>query len=371
MKKLGKVLAVAMASAMVFSLAACGGSASTTTTAAAAATTKAAAATTAAAAATTKAAAATTAAAAAATTKAAAAATTAADKEANSKYTVAVVLKTLSSEYWNYVKAGCDQASKDLGVKVTVVGPGAESEIAEQVSMIEQQLAQGVSAIVCAPNDASSAAAALQKFVDKKTPVVFVDTDADLAGKTSFVGTGNEDAAGLGGKYVVDKLGKGGKVAIIYGQEGEGTSNARKSGFEKALKDGGMDIVAEQSGNNTTDGALAAMEALLNAHPDVKAVCCHNDDTALGVLKACQNANVKDMLIVGFDGNKTAVQSIIDGGMTATVAQQPYNMGYQAVQTALQAAKGEKVEAKIKVDAKLVSKDNAQTYLDDLAKLLK
>jgi len=362
MKMLKKALAVAMASAMTFALAACGGTGTVSTTAPAAATTAAASK------------AETTMAAAAATTAAAttAAATTAAKASGdNGNYTIAVVLKTLSSEYWNYVKAGCDAASKDLGVKVTVVGPNAESEIAEQVSMIEQQLGQGVSAIVCAPNDSSSAAAALQKFVDKKIPVVFVDTDADLAGKTSFVGTGNEDAAGVGGKFAVDKLGKGGKVAIVYGQEGEGTSNARKTGYETALKAGGMDIVAEQSGNNTTDGALATMEAMLNAHPDVKAVCCHNDDTALGVLKACQNANVKDMLIVGFDGNKTAVQSIIDGGITATVAQQPYNMGYQAVETALKAVKGEKVEQKIKVDAKLVTKDNAKQYLDDLAKLLK
>ena len=51
--------------------------------------------------------------------------------------TVAVVLKTLSSEYWNYVKAGCDAAAADLGITVTVIGPGAESDISGQVSMIE------------------------------------------------------------------------------------------------------------------------------------------------------------------------------------------------------------------------------------------
>ena len=67
--------------------------------------------------------------------------------------TIAVVLKTLSSEYWNYVKAGCDAATADLGINVTVIGPGAESDITGQVSMIEEQLGQDIAAIVCAPND--------------------------------------------------------------------------------------------------------------------------------------------------------------------------------------------------------------------------
>ena len=65
---------------------------------------------------------------------------------------IAVVLKTLASEYWGYVKAGCDAAAADLGVTVHVVGPGAESEIEQQVSMIEQQIGAGCDAIIVAPN---------------------------------------------------------------------------------------------------------------------------------------------------------------------------------------------------------------------------
>ena len=132
---------------------------------------------------------------------------------------MAVVLKTLSSEYWNYVKAGCDAAAKDLDVEVTVIGPSAESEIAQQVTMIEEQLGQDIDAIICAPNDSSSAASALTPAIGK-IPVLFVDTDADLEGKTAFVGTGNEEAASIGGEYIAKELGKGGKAVIIYGQEG-------------------------------------------------------------------------------------------------------------------------------------------------------
>ena len=80
---------------------------------------------------------------------------------------IAVVLKTLASEYWGYVKEGCDQAAAELGIKVTVVGPGAESDIEGQVSMIEQQIGAGVDAIVCAPNDAGAAGNALKAALEE------------------------------------------------------------------------------------------------------------------------------------------------------------------------------------------------------------
>ena len=283
------------------------------------------------------------------------------------KKTVAVVLKTLSSEYWNYVKAGCDAAAKDLDINVTVVGPGAESDIAGQVTMIEEQLGQNIVAIVCAPNDGDAAAAALAKAT---VPVVFVDTDANLDSKTAFVGTGNEDAAALGGQYIAS-VDPTGKAVIIYGQEGDSTSNARRTGYENSLKSAGIEILAEQSGNNTTEGAKSTMESLLSRFPNqITAVLCHNDDTAIGAMNACQEAGVTNIRIIGFDGNKSAVDLILSGDLEATIAQQPYMMGYTAVQKALEASEGKTVDKIIKVDAKLITKDNGQEYLDSLTSML-
>lgn len=287
--------------------------------------------------------------------------------EKTTKKTVAVVLKTLSSEYWNYVKAGCEAAAKDLDINVTVVGPDAESNIAGQVTMIEEQLGQKIAAIVCAPNDGDAAAAALAKA---SVPVLFVDTDANLDSKTAFVGTGNEDAAALGGAYIA-KVDPTAKAVIIYGQEGDSTSNARRAGYKKALEAAGVTILAEQSGNNTTDGAKSTMEALLSRFPgQITAVLCHNDDTAIGAMNACKEAGVTGIRIIGFDGNKSAVDLILTGDLEGTVAQQPYMMGYTAVQKALAAANGEKVDKYIPVDAKLITKENGQQYLDDLKKML-
>ena len=281
---------------------------------------------------------------------------------------IAVVLKTLASEYWGYVKNGCDAAAAELGIKVTVVGPGAESDIEGQVSMIEQQIGAGCDAIVCAPNDASAAAAALQAAIDQGIPVLAVDTNVGIEGQTCFVGTSNVDAAKEGGLWAATQLPEGAKAVIIYGQEGDNTSNMRREGYEAACKEKGIEVLAALSGQNTTDGATKTMEDLLSAHPgEIDVVFCHNDDTAIGAMNACKTAGISDILIVGFDGNKSAVELIMaDELIKATVAQQPYAMGYEVVKAAYAAIQGQKVDAVISAPVKVVTKENGKDYLDSL-----
>ena len=281
---------------------------------------------------------------------------------------IAVVLKTLASEYWGYVKAGCDAAAADLGITVTVVGPGAESDIEGQVAMIEQQIGAGCDAIVCAPNDAGAAAGALQAALDAGIPVLSVDTNVGIEGQTSFVGTSNVDAAYEGAKWAIEQVGSDAKAVIIYGQEGDNTSNMRREGYQKACDEAGVEVLAALSGQNTTDGATKTMEDMLSAHPgEIDIVLCHNDDTAIGAMNACKNAGVSDVIIVGFDGNASAVDLILAGEMVkATVAQQPYEMGYQVVEAAVKAINGETVEEVINAPVEVVTAENGQAYLDNL-----
>ena len=284
------------------------------------------------------------------------------------KVEISVVLKTLASEYWGYVKNGCDAAAKELGITVTVVGPDAESNIDGQVAMIQEQIAAGCDAIVCAPNDAAAAANALKAAIDKGIPVLSVDTNVGMEGQTSFVGTSNVDAAKRGGLWAAEQLGEGAKAVIIYGQEGDNTSNMRREGYEAACQEKGIEVLAALSGQNTTDGATKTMEDLLSAHPgEIDVVFCHNDDTAIGAMNACKSAGVSDILIVGFDGNKSAVELIMaDELIKATVAQQPYAMGYEVVKAAYAAIQGQKVDAVISAPVKVVTKENGKDYLDSL-----
>ena len=292
------------------------------------------------------------------------------DAAATSDINISVVLKTLSSEYWGYVEAGCNAAAEALGVNVTVVGPGAESEIEQQVSMIEQQIGAGCDAIIVAPNDAGAAQGALASAIGT-IPVLSVDTNVGIEGQTSFVGTSNVDAAKEGGLWAAEQAGEGANAVIIYGQEGDNTSNMRREGYQKACDEAGVKVLATLSGQNTTDGATKTMEDMLSAHPgEIDIVLCHNDDTAIGAMNACKSAGVDDMIIVGFDGNASAVDLILAGDLIkATVAQQPYEMGYQAVEAAVEVLNGGTVESVINAPVEVVTAENGQAYLDNLASM--
>jgi len=294
---------------------------------------------------------------------------TATEKTASGDITVGVILKTLCSEYWGYVAAGVQAASKDLGVKVDLQGPASETAYDEQNNMIETMLSGGVDAFVISPLQSDSVASVIG---DVKIPVITVDTDAEIPGKVSFVGTGNDNAAYQGGLFAAKKAGKGAKAAIIGGVEGNATSDARQAGYIKALEENGVEVVSIQYAQSNPDTAANVMENIITAqNGDIQIVCCHNDDTAAGASNAVKQLGLKDVIIVGFDGNQSGVQNIIDGNITATCAQAAYTMGYQAVETALKAIKGESIDKFVDTGCEVITADNAEEYLTTLKGYLK
>jgi ribose transport system substrate-binding protein len=282
---------------------------------------------------------------------------------AEDEFTIVVNLKTLSSEYWQTVKSGIDDAAKELGFTIDVQGAAAETEIAEQVQQLETQLAAKPDAIIIAPLDGDAVIGAIESF-GYQGLVIFCDTDANYEKKTSFVGTSNQVAAYSGGVYGIKLVGADkAQALIIYGQEGDNTSNLRKAGYEQALAEASLTPVAMLSGNNTTDGATRVMEDQLIAHPEINLVLCMNDDTAIGALNAVKANNKKGITIIGFDGNQSAIELIATGELAATVAQQPKLMGYLSVMTALKALKGETVEKNVVVDTVIIDANNYKEFL--------
>jgi len=288
---------------------------------------------------------------------------TAAPLLAEEQFTIVVNLKTLSSEYWQTVKAGIDEAAEEFGLVIDVQGPAAETEIAEQVQQLETMLAAKPDAIIIAPLDGDAVIGAIESS-GYEGLVIFCDTDANYEKKVSFVGTSNQVAAHSGGVYGIEKVGvENVKALIIYGQEGDNTSNLRKAGYEQALEEAGLAPVAMLSGNNTTDGATKVMEDQLIANPEINLVLCHNDDTAIGALNAVKAAGKEGVSIIGFDGNQSAIELIATGELVGTVAQQPKLMGYLAVETALKALQGEAVDINVVVDTVIIDKDNYNDFL--------
>ena len=157
---------------------------------------------------------------------------------------VALVCKQLSDEHWALLKKGAEQAAKDLGIEADVVGPKSESEVQQQVEMIENELGRGVDALGVAPATPEAVTTAIQQADEKGVPVITVDTDLpNYANKKSFVGTGGEAAGKMGGEYAASLAGEGGKAIILRGRAGDTTHDQREQGIVAGLEAGGVEVL--------------------------------------------------------------------------------------------------------------------------------
>lgn len=288
-------------------------------------------------------------------------------------YSIDVILKTTASEYWGYVQAGAEAyMAENPDVKVEVKGASSETAYDEQQNMIETDLNSGAyDAFVIAPLQADLVKTLI---AGKEMPIIAVDTDIDAPEVLSFVGTSNEDAAALGGEEAVKAAQAAGWTEInaiaISGVQGDSTAAARVAGYQKGIEAAGGTFLAKeiQYADGVADKAASSMEAIMQNHPEgVAIIVCHNDDSAMAAARAAKgNANYANTIFVGFDGIQSACNAILANEMTMSVAQEAYNMGYMAVEAAVNALNGETLDDFIPSGASVVTKDNAQERLDTL-----
>ncbi len=264
--------------------------------------------------------------------------------------------------FWASVEKGATEAGAEMGVNVTVVAPPAESDVAAQVSQIEDQLAKGVDAIVIAPTDPDALAPVLEQAMSEGVPVLFIDTKGNVAG-TTFIGTDNLAGAALAAGYICDNVPAGSDVAILTGIVTQSTGQARQEGGRQGLEACGLNVVAEQSGNWDRAEGQSVMENILSGNPNITGVFASNDNMGLGAAEALKAAGVlNDIVLVGFDANPDAAASILGGEMSATIAQNPYNMGAFGVENAIKLIQGESLPEVIDTGTVLVDSTNADQY---------
>lgn len=293
-------------------------------------------------------------------------------------YNVSVILKTLSAEYWQYVKSGAEAYAKENPdvVSVDVKGPSSETAFDEMQNMIETDLSSGnYDGIVISPLQSDTAA---QLVSGTKLPIVAVDTAFDAPEVVSYVGTGNEAAAKKGAIAAVEAAKAAGwdeiKCIEIAGVQGDETCAARMRGYEAGVNEAGGEFLTSevQYADATADRATTAMEAIMQTHPEgIAIICAHNDDTAMAAARAAKGHEAyKNTIFLGFNGDRAACEGILNGQLTMSVAQMAYEMGYKAVETMVQALDGEKPDAVVDSGSDVVTPDNAEERLATLDKQL-
>jgi ribose transport system substrate-binding protein len=277
---------------------------------------------------------------------------------------IAVIVKAVTSDYWQTVGAGVEAAmAADPTITASFLGPNAETDIEDQIRIIEAQISAQVDALAVAPSQADQVQPTLEKAVAAGIPVILIDTDiAGFTNKAAFVGTDNKLGGQLGGEFIVNALQPGDEVAIIRGAAGDPVHNLREGGAKEAMEAAGLVVVDVQPANSDRAMGQTVAENLLTANPNLKGIFATNDEMALGALNAAQAAG-RTLVIVGFDATNDALMSIKEGGLAGSIAQFPTKIGELGTLTAAKVARGEAVEAFVNTGVEVVSKDNVDQFL--------
>ena len=287
--------------------------------------------------------------------------------------TVGIIVRTMVNDPFQVIMAEtAAKRAEELGLNPLIYAATGHGSVQEQQAIVEDLIQQKVVGILLAPLDTEALKMAMEEADAAGIPVVLFDSNPiEGAPFVTAIGTDNTAAASLAADYLIEKFGGKAKVAQIEGEPGAQNALFRVKGFQDRLKEEpGMEMVASQTGNWTTAGAMQAMENIIQAHPDLDAVFSSSDTMAVGVVEALSVAGkLGEITLVTFDGMPEGLNLIKQGVNDGDVAQFPTKMGQMGIDVLAQLISGEKTAEDfpkyIDSGAELITAETADAFLLD------
>ncbi|HBE78722.1 MAG TPA: hypothetical protein DDW65_13250 [Firmicutes bacterium] len=288
------------------------------------------------------------------------------------KYVIAYVTKTLINDPFQVIMANtAKKAGEARGAVVKLYGGSGQAAIEQEISIVEDAIAQKVDAIVLNPLDSKALVPAVKKINQAKIPLVLVDNSIADGNYITYIATDNIKGAAQAADYIATVLSHKGNVAQIEGEPGGQAASDRRKGFHDRMdKESNMKIVSSITGHWTTEGAISATEAILQSNPDVKAIFASADMMGVGVAQALERAKRTDVILVTFDGIKEGMDLITAKKSAGDVAQFPTKMGAMSVNILLDVLSGKKKATDypkyIDSGTQLINEKNIKPFMADV-----
>ena len=289
---------------------------------------------------------------------------------AENTYTIAVIPKGTTHEFWKSINAGAFKARDELaasGIKVEVIwkGPLKEDDRDQQIQTVENFTTRHVSGIVLAPLDSQALVRPVNNAIRSKVPVVIMDSGLKSDNYVSFVATDNYKGGVMAAEHLGLLLGGKGNVILLRYAVGSASTEDREAGFLDTIKKKFPDlklISSDQYAGPTRESSYQVSQNLLNRHGrDVNGIFCANENATTGMTKALRDIGRAGgkVKMVGFDAGSQSVMDLKNGDVQGLVVQNPVFMGYKGVMTMVEHLQGKKVEKRIDTGVVLVTPQNA------------
>lgn len=235
------------------------------------------------------------------------------------------------SDFWTIARKGTEKAAKDIpGIEVEFrINP--DNTAAEQQRIVDDLLAKGINGIAISPVDPANQTPMLNRAASQAL-VVTQDSDAPNSNRSCYIGTDNVEAGRQAGRLVKEALPQGGKIMVFVGVLDAQNARERFQGLKETLAGSNVQIVDVRTDNADRVRAKSNVADTLVNVPDIAGLVGLWSYNGPAILSAVKEANKLDKVkIVAFDEEDETLGGIRDGGIYATVVQQPFEFGYQSM----------------------------------------
>lgn len=293
---------------------------------------------------------------------------------------IAVVVKSTKNGFWTSVKRGMDAAVADLNeklgykgddkIKLTFEGPSDETDVEDQINIIDAVLGENPDVLCLSAIDMDSCQAQLEAAEENGIPVIVLDSGVKTGNVNATCVVDNYQAGVQAAVKLADTIGGSGKIAVMTHVESAQNCQEREQGFTETIAEKYPDIEIVNISHQNEETSVSEMaESVLKLFPDVKGYFCTNENVSGDVLDAI-SASGKEVAVVGIDAGKKQKDAIKSGKEVGVLVQNAYGMGYATVVAAARAVLGMENDESINpgmewIDSENISDERYANYLYD------
>lgn len=271
-----------------------------------------------------------------------------------------------SADFWTIARRGVEKADEELEDVEAEFRLTSDGTAAEQQRIVDDLLTKGVDAIAISPVDPQNQVSLINAAA-QRTLVFTQDSDAPGSARALYIGTDNLAAGRQAGQLIREAIPEGGDVMLFVGKLDARNAQERVQGIREALAGSSIHILDVRT--DDADGVRAKANAAdtLVRYPDIKGLVGLWSYNGPAILNAVREAGkVGRVRIIAFDEADETLAGIRDGAIHATVVQQPYEFGYQAIGLMARAARGDRSfipeSQQIIVPTLVVNRDNVEEF---------
>ena len=271
-----------------------------------------------------------------------------------------------ASDFWTIARKGTEKADgelTDVSVEFRIPPDGTA---AEQKRIVDDLLAKGIDGIAISPVDPANQTPLINETA-KQALVFTQDSDAPQSDRTAYVGTDNVAAGRQAGGLIKEALPDGGKIMVFVGKKDARNAQERYQGIQEALQGSKVEIIDVRTDDADRVRAKSNVADTLVKYPDIKGLVglwSYNGPAIVNALNEAGKLN--QVKVICFDEEDETLAGVKAGTIYATVVQQPFEFGYQAIKMMAQVLSGDKsgipANKQVIVPTLVIKKDSVEEF---------